>query len=56
MKNTCPTPPEYLDEVAALLADAMLRLRSTQLTPAQTGLTGLLVKEKRSSFCKQHGE
>jgi hypothetical protein len=56
MKNQCPTPPEYLDEVAALLADAMLRLRSTQLTPAQTGLTGLLGKEERSSFCKPNGE
>jgi hypothetical protein len=56
MKNECPTPPEYLDEVATLLAAAMLRLRGSQLLNAKTGLTGLAAQEERSSVCKQYGE
>jgi hypothetical protein len=56
MKNECPTPPEYLDEVAALLATAVLRLKSAQLPTAETGSTGLGTQEERSSVYNQNGE
>jgi len=56
MKNECSTPPEYLAEVASLLAAALLRLRGSQLPTVKTGSTGLIVQEERSSVCKQNGE